>query len=130
MAFYVYSPAHVSATASGPIVLPTVRTNVGGGFDASTGFFTAPVSGLYQFHTNFMSGDLNKYVHAGLYVDGAFVAGSISDCRHGFYDSVSSEAVVHVNAGQKVHLSNLDDTPATYYAFPYTTFSGFLLRAD
>ncbi|KAK7489102.1 hypothetical protein BaRGS_00019616 [Batillaria attramentaria] len=131
VAFYAYDTRHpITATSSGLIVLHQIYTNVGDGFNTQTGHFTAPVSGLYQFHSNFMGADAQRYVHAAIMVDQSRVAYGISDKRHGYHDDASIEAVVHVNAGQMVYLENPDSTTSGYYGLGHTTFSGFLLRAD
>nr|KAG5701222.1 hypothetical protein BaRGS_008598 [Batillaria attramentaria] len=131
VAFHAYESSHpISSTASGPIVLHNVFTNVGDGFDTQTGYFTAPMSGLYQFHANFMSNDFPQYVHAAIMVDQLLVAVGISDSRHSYFDDVGIAAVVHVNAGQRVFLKNVDSRANSYYGGDYTSFSGFLLRAD
>ena len=121
----------VNATAGGPIVMKQVVTNIGHAFDPLTGFFTAPVSGLYQFHATFMGAPgMQGYVHAEIIVDGHSVALSISDSRHGYYDNTGIDAVVHVSAGKKVYVRNVDGTISSYYGGTYLSFSGFLLHAD
>nr|KAG5695681.1 hypothetical protein BaRGS_022358 [Batillaria attramentaria] len=122
----------VSGTATVPpngvIILNHCLTNIGNAYDPQTGFFTAPVSGLYQFRANFMDQDSNEYVYAGIYVGASKVARSISDQRHGYWDNNAIAAVVHVTAGQKVDLRS--QTNRVTHFHPYTTFSGFLIRAD
>nr|KAG5695677.1 hypothetical protein BaRGS_022354 [Batillaria attramentaria] len=112
----------------GTIILDNVRTNIGNAYDPQTGFFAAPVSGLYQFRANFMDQDNNDHVYAAIYVDGAWVARGISDQGHGYWDNNAIAAVVHVTAGQKVQLRSLTNRVAHFHH--YTTFSGFLIRAD
>ena len=73
------------------------------------------------------------YVHLGLYVDNDIQAEGLSDSRHNYYDQPTINAVVHVQAGQRVYLKNPDSFTADYVSSsvgPYTTFSGFLIRAD
>ena len=105
-------------------------TNIGNAFDPKTGFFTASVSGPYQFHATFMAAPHNPGdVHGAIVVDGRSVALSISDSRHGFCDNTGIDAVVHVPAGKKVYVQNVDPWTAAYYEESYFSFSGFLLRA-
>ena len=131
MAFHAIGSTTVTATAGGPLVLGHVVTNIGHAFDPQTGFFIAPVSGLYQFHATFMASQAaHVVVHADIVVDGRSVALSISDSRNGFFDNTGVEAVVHVAAGRKVYLRNGDSTSSSYHSGEYLTFSGFLLHAD
>lgn len=131
VAFHAWSTADVvSTTAYGTVILPYVATNIGNGYDVQTGFFTAPVSGLYQFHATFMNHDLNDYLHAGIFVDAAEVAQSISDSRHSYFDNPAISAIVHVTAGQKAQLRSVNVEVDNFYGGLYTTFSGVLIRSD
>nr|KAG5695679.1 hypothetical protein BaRGS_022356 [Batillaria attramentaria] len=124
--------SHVSGTATVPpngvIISDHVLTNIGNAYDPQTGFFTAPVSGLYQFRANFMDEDKREYVDAGIFVGSSWVARSISDQTLGNWDNNAIAVVVHVAAGQKVALHS--QTPRVTHLHRYTTFSGFLIRAD
>lgn len=74
-----------------------------------------------------------KKVYAGIFIDGRQVAEGVADSQHGFWDQTTIRAVVHVTSGQKVMVRNILSGVAEYYSSggqPYTTFSGFLLRAD
>nr|KAG5700182.1 hypothetical protein BaRGS_011025 [Batillaria attramentaria] len=130
VAFHTWSTTTISVTAHGTVIVPHVATNIGNAYDPQTGFFTAPVSGLYMFHATFMEVDLNDYAEAGIYVDGTRVARTVSDERHAWRDNPAIAAIVHVTAGQKVQLRNDDAQVNKYYGSQYTTFSGFLIRAD
>nr|KAG5700183.1 hypothetical protein BaRGS_011026 [Batillaria attramentaria] len=131
VAFHAWcNSAPVSTVARGTVIVPHVATNIGNAYDPQTGFFTAPVSGLYMFHATFMDHDLNDQIHAGIYVGGTQVAQSTSDSRHGYWDNPAIAAIVHVTAGQKVDLRSLNGGTDNFYGQQYTTFSGFLIRAD
>nr|KAG5700177.1 hypothetical protein BaRGS_011020 [Batillaria attramentaria] len=131
VAFHTWSTAlPISTTAHGTVIVPHVATNIGNAYDPQTGFFTSPVSGLYMFHVTFMNHDLNDQIHAGIYVGGERVAHSTSDTRHGYWDNPAIAAIVHVAAGQKVQLRSDNSVVDNFYGVQYTTFSGFLIRAD
>nr|KAG5692503.1 hypothetical protein BaRGS_018708 [Batillaria attramentaria] len=130
IAFHAWSTSDITATPRGTVIVPHVATNIGNAYDHQTGFFTAPVSGLYMFHATFMDHDHTDYSEAGIFVDGSSVATSVSDSRHGFWDNPAIAAVVHVTAGQRVQLRNVDNSVRYFYRGQYTTFSGFLIRAD
>nr|KAG5700181.1 hypothetical protein BaRGS_011024 [Batillaria attramentaria] len=130
VAFHAWSTSDITAPPNGPVIVPHVATNIGNAYDPQTGFFTAPVSGLYMFHATFMDHDETSYTYAAIFVGGSSVATSISDSRHGFWDNPAIAAIVHVTAGQKVQLHNNANHVSYYYHDQYTTFSGFLIRAD
>nr|KAG5700179.1 hypothetical protein BaRGS_011022 [Batillaria attramentaria] len=130
VAFYAWSTSTITATPLGTLIIPGAATNIGNAYDPQTGFFTSPVSGLYMFHATLMDHDQTGYSEAGIYVDGSQVAETISDSRHGYWDNPAMAAIVHVTAGQKVHVRSNDNTVTHFYGAKYTTFSGFLIRAD
>ena len=114
------------------LILNYAATNIGNAYDTQTGVFTAPVNGLYDFQATItIYVNIVSQVCAGLYVDdcmlakgAAYISGSVQS---------TLRAVAHVKKGQKVCLKNALSSEAEYYsclAEPYTTFSGFLIKAD
>nr|KAG5711594.1 hypothetical protein BaRGS_016776 [Batillaria attramentaria] len=124
------SVSPVNTVSKGTVILGHVKTNDGNAYDPNTGLFTAPVPGLYYFHATFMDHDLSDRIDALISVDGAAVAGTVADSRHGYWDNPAVAAVVHLNAGQKVQLQSNNNEVDHFYGGLYTTFSGFLIRAD
>ena len=129
--FHAWNSArYVQATAGGTIILNYTTPNVGNGFDTLTGVFTAPVSGIYDLQASVMSARTgrNQHTHVGMFVNDNQVALAISDTGHGFWNQATMKAITHVNAGQRVFLKNTE-LVARDYMEPYTTFSGFLIKA-
>nr|KAG5700178.1 hypothetical protein BaRGS_011021 [Batillaria attramentaria] len=85
-------------TPYGTVVIPHVDTNIGNAYDPQTGFFTAPVSGIYMFHATFMDNDQMSFTHAGIYVGEHQFTASISDSHHGAWDNPGLAAIAHVIA--------------------------------
>lgn len=116
-----------SSWNSGTLVFPVVVTNVGNGYNPSTGVFTVPMAGEYVFFVNVQS-----YGTQSIYVD--VVVNGVTKVRTMAYSSGSNDyhdagpnlVVLTLQKGDKVWVRH-------YYARgyytdgPITTFSGFLL---
>ena len=136
MAFYAYNSANpVQTQAHGTIILNHAVTNVGNAYDTMTGVFTAPVSGVYDFHASIMDYQRGpgEEIYGGLYVGNQRVALAVSDSESRDWDLATLKAIVHLQAGQRVYLQNISNKLVQYFsspALPYTAFSGFLIKAD
>lgn len=49
-AFNLYRDSSVTEALNGTIIFNGVKSNIGSHYDTSTGLFTAPIAGLYQFN--------------------------------------------------------------------------------
>ncbi|XP_070173999.1 complement C1q-like protein 3 isoform X2 [Littorina saxatilis] len=134
VAFYAgNSNATISRGPHSTVVLDTAFTNVGNGYDTTTGVFTAPVSGLYDLQAMFMQRTWNAKdaIYGSIKIEGRSVAEGVGDNRGGSWDLASIRAIVQVSSGQKVTLaSSLTNAVDNFYGGRYTTFSGFLIKAD
>ncbi|KAL4218556.1 hypothetical protein ACF0H5_023290 [Mactra antiquata] len=82
--FNVYADSPQTRSKSEPIIFDHIRQNKGDGYNASTGIFTAPVAGIYQFNGHLCTnkaGDLEYAIYASnvYIVKGEFRAASDSD---------------------------------------------------
>ncbi|XP_070183529.1 complement C1q-like protein 3 [Littorina saxatilis] len=132
VAFYAgNSHATIFIAPDGTVVLDTAFTNVGNGYDTTTGVFTAPVSGLYDLQAMFMQHEwAGKDIYAWIKIEERSVAEGVADNRGESWDLASIRAIVHVSSGQKVTLASSTNDVYNFYGGPYTTFSGFLIKAD
>ncbi|XP_062576277.1 complement C1q tumor necrosis factor-related protein 3-like [Saccostrea cucullata] len=91
-----------NAKVGSKIVFNDVQLNIGTGYDASTGIFTAPYSGVYVFEWTLMT-ETSKEVLTELMVNGK--PRSYSHCRSvagPTSDTCSKMAVVELKAKQHV----------------------------
>ncbi len=74
-AFHAFRDTAFNA-GSGVIVFPTIVTNIGSGYDNSTGRFTAPVAGTYLILTSFFTNIANAPIDFRINVNGSNVGGN------------------------------------------------------
>jgi hypothetical protein len=111
------------------LIFEKTFTNEGTGYDTSTGIFTAPVGGLYQFviHTCAYKG---KYAYHGLVLKGHVIA---ADSNYGdeWHGCNTFGAIVRVKSGEKVWVkSTLSSSNRQFVQDRYrmNTFSGILVN--
>lgn len=106
------------------IVLDRVITNIGSGYSPSTGRFTAPVNGVYQFNV-IVSAQGRQKAAVMILKNGEMVATVWAESIP-YWATSSNIAVLSLDRGDQVWLLLL--TRASYlHGFMYTTFSGFIV---
>ncbi|XP_060582856.1 uncharacterized protein LOC132739209 [Ruditapes philippinarum] len=130
IAFHAYHVTNLVLNITNEIVIFTKSViNEGTGYDTSTGFFTAPVGGLYQFsvHTCVYQG---KYAYIGLVLEGKVIGADMNyDKDH--YTCSAFGAIARVKSGEKVWVkSTLSAFNYQLYQDSYRmiTFSGMLVN--
>ncbi|XP_060564605.1 uncharacterized protein LOC132723829 isoform X1 [Ruditapes philippinarum] len=111
------------------IIFTTAMTNEGSEYDTSTGIFTAPVGGLYQFIINYCT-PVNKHSPLALVLSGNVIARSSNYDEDGHTCS-SFSAVIRVKSEVKVWVKCLDGR--SEYAlqegdWKMSSFSGILVK--
>jgi IMP cyclohydrolase len=101
VAFNAHHVADVNLDeANERIVFDTVITNEGSGYDSSTGIFTAPVGGMYQFTVHICT-DTSKYSYIGIvHADNIFAKKYQYASGNPYCSSVGG--VIRVNSGEQV----------------------------
>lgn len=106
-----------------------VVTNVGHGYDSSTGFFTAPANGTYSFNV-IVCTYISHYANVGLVVNGVRV---VNLYTYGSNDATSRTLSVSVllKQGDKVQAMT-DATQSNHYFYQHTyrtnSFGGTLVQ--
>lgn len=124
MSFSVGLSHHFSGMT---LIFDRVFSNRGGGYNPSTGHFTAKESGVYVFHFHALSRSDAK-VWAELYHNYHYID-SLYGRSNGEFAAGSNAAVIDLVAGDTVFLKSRQSTNS-YFGTPdevYCTFSGYNL---
>ncbi|XP_045206826.1 heavy metal-binding protein HIP-like [Mercenaria mercenaria] len=130
VAFYArLSKSYDSIEPWATIVFSDVETNTGSAYNSTNGEFTAPITGHYVFHSNILSKQ-DKIIETSLRVNGNDKMFLYSGGK--YHGSGSNMAVLHLNAGDNVKMVKHGSWgPKPFYIHhSWSSFSGFLLRAD
>nr|XP_054597867.1 complement C1q-like protein 2 [Nothobranchius furzeri] len=108
------------------LIFTKTITNLGQGYNQSSGVFTAPVRGFYYF--SFTAADFLKgYMGLYLFRNDQPIVFSLGLNDHGGYTSTSNSVALQLDKGDRVRLS----LPASYRLYDdsrnFSVFSGFLL---
>nr|XP_020510204.1 cerebellin-2-like [Labrus bergylta] len=108
------------------LIFKRIFSNVGDGYDESTGVFTAPVDGLYYF--SFSTYGYNTHVMGAMLIKNGIRQISTYDFPSvDGSDSSSNSVVLQLAAGDKLHMELWDDGGVFDNLNGHTTFSGFLV---
>jgi len=132
--FYAYSSGGVSTTTTTTaLVFSNTRVNRGNHYSTSTGRFTAPIAGYYQFHAHV----LQRHSSSGGYGEVGFAVNNVNQGRLAYTHVVySSEHIPthwtqirYLNAGDYVSVCLITISSGTdfYYGENLGHFSGKLL---
>ena len=122
----ILTPARPMFYATGPIgsppsgvasdndiVFPNTDFNVGNHYNTSTGKFTAPIAGFYQFHTSVMGDSSSARMMLRIFLNGSNHAqGSSSSASNGYQDSKVS---VLMQLSQNDEINVFNGGPKTTY---------------
>ena len=115
------------------IIFETTITDIGGGYNNSTGIFIAPRPGVYAFSCSLLDHYQNGLMlHAEIVKDNASVLGRVfAHAEQDQYRDQGAQTVVtHLNAGDQVWVRIWDSKNLSLGGQLYSTFTGFLLYAD
>ncbi|XP_048768401.2 multimerin-1-like [Ostrea edulis] len=104
----------------------SVDLNIGGGYNAAKGIFTAPKSGIYVFEWTIMT-YASKTAYTALKVNGK--QNALSHCHnnnHGIYMFCTKLTIVRMEAGQEAWIYSWSGT-SYIYGSNISSFSGFKL---
>ncbi|KAG1971159.1 complement C1q-like protein 4 [Pimephales promelas] len=104
-----------------------VFTNIGNNYNSITGFFTAPVKGVYYFRFTICGVQKNQSRGANLYKNGQNIVSVGQEVYHDQHRYASNGAVLQLEVGDVICMKLLPGY--TIYDSPgnLSTFSGFLI---
>ncbi|CAB3977464.1 Complement C1q 2 [Paramuricea clavata] len=114
--------------AYGAIKFNDVALNIGNSYNPSTGKFTAPIGGLYQFTATYLQ--RNGYSSHVRLMKGSSVVSDIH-ANHKNYDQLTKTILVALTKGETFWVKlERGSAYAVYGSARYTEFGGFLLSAN
>ena len=121
-----------SGTKTGTIKFGTMLSNYGSDYDQSSGNFTCEHPGIYMFHFHLYRYPTSSYSSAQCYIQkngsNKVIAYSYPySSAYSYYYQSSNSVVLHLNQGDVITVGGCTAIGSIY---SYTSFSGFLLKAD
>ncbi|VDI64750.1 Hypothetical predicted protein [Mytilus galloprovincialis] len=124
VAFSAYRSSSQTLSSGEKVIFDGVWTNVGNGYEPSTGIFNAPHPGLHHFTAVLMS-DYEKDLSLDLTLNGLRMT---RNYLHGDgYKTGTFDVVLNLQKGDKVHIESSSGYTCTIYSnsVKYITFSGY-----
>ena len=101
-----------------------VETNIGHGYDPSTGIFTAPEPGVYAFSVSFIKGNINYNVELDLMKNNDVIARGHADITQ--WTPGSIQAIISLKRGDHIFIQQPRPT-ALIWGEKYSMFTGHMI---
>ena len=127
-AFCVHTPNN--GATNDIMKFQTVVVNRGNNYSTSTGLFTAPVTGVYQFNWHMLSNSLEGYHYGYLSKNGNVVVYAQSYTESGIPttgETITGAAIVELVAGDTAGYYHFGLSYTDVYEGAYSVFSGHLI---
>ncbi|VDI11503.1 Hypothetical predicted protein [Mytilus galloprovincialis] len=99
----------------------SIKTNIGDGYDASSGVFTAPRKGTYEFAVNFITSNKDEWLELDLIKNNNMVVrGHAAFDKH---TSGSLQAILELKKGDRIYINHPRGS-GLLHGEHYTMFSG------
>ncbi|XP_033728709.1 complement C1q-like protein 3 isoform X2 [Pecten maximus] len=119
---------HTMSVSSGEtIAFDKVFTNIGGGYDISTGNFKAPKSGIYAFTIHGYDANVDKAMWIELKKNSQLL---VSISGYDSHSSAGNSVITYLSAGENVYVQARPNQSFSLFGKPdqvYATFSGYMI---
>jgi hypothetical protein len=120
-----------SSTGSGVVIMVFVTThasthNHGGHYNTSTGYFTAPIKGLYQFNFVGLSTNSATQVDYSLW-DGSTELSLMRSQGHSSHETIDGSFCIDIVAGTTIAIRKNGGVAAYGDSSTWSNFSGYLV---
>ena len=121
--------ANLTSNTFYTVIFDTIDHNIGGHYNGSTGVFTAPVSGSYQFNTNIRFNAISGTYHLiRIALNGSVLTGLYNiNQEGGSYDSASLSWVYYLNANDTMEVMVMEYSDTSWTYSNQSSFSGHLI---
>jgi hypothetical protein len=134
-AFYAYKTGNMSLNSTDTkVVYDATATNIGSFYNTSTGRFTAPVSGLYQFNviTTIISSGSSNYMAVYPYVNGvsfgtARIREIVNSAGSSSYGGANGSLSIYLNANDYIELYAYSQASTITINAGEASWSGYLV---
>ena len=101
-----------------------METNIGNGYDPSTGVFTAPEPGVYALSANFIKGNINYVVELNLMKNNDVIARGHADASK--WSSGSIQVIISLKKGDQISIRQPRHM-AVVVGKKYSMFTGHMI---
>jgi len=101
-----------------------VETNIGNGYDPSTGVFTAPEPGVYAFSADFIKGNINYNIELNLMKNNGVIARGHADATP--WSPGSIQVLISLKKGDQISIRQ-PRPRAVVWGEKYSMFTGHMI---
>nr|ADD17343.1 C1q domain-containing protein 1 [Argopecten irradians] len=117
----------ISVTSGEVITFDKVFTNIGGGYDLTSGQFKAPKSGIYAFTIHGYDANVDKAMWIELKKNSELL---VSISGYDSHSSAGNSVIVYLSAGENVYVQARPNQSFSLFGKAdqvYATFSGYMI---